>query len=148
MFGGGILAFAFGLDCWSREGWRPWLGIVLIGVFGAGIVGAGVFSDDLANPNSTTAQIHQLVSSLAFIAALISMPLASWGFERSERWSDRYRFTSVGLAIVLVASLGVFRVGLDTWWAGVAQRQFLLLLTGWIVLHAVTLYRLIRCNQD
>ncbi len=38
MFGGSILAFAFGLDCWSREGWRAWLGIVLIGVFGAGIV--------------------------------------------------------------------------------------------------------------
>lgn len=148
MFSGGILAFAFGLDCWSREGWRPWLGIVLIGVFGTGIVGAGVFSDDLANPNSTTAQIHQLVSSLAFVAALIGMPLALWGFERSERWPDRYRFTSVGLAIVLVASLVVFRVGLDTWWAGVAQRQFLLLLTGWIVLHAVTLYRLIRRNQD
>ncbi|WP_158237389.1 DUF998 domain-containing protein [Halegenticoccus soli] len=149
MFGGSILAFAFGLDRWSREGRRLWLGIVLIGVFGAGIVGAGVFQDDVANPHSTTAQIHQLVSGVAFVAALIGMSLASWEFERSERWPEyRYRFTSVGLAIVLFASLAVFRVGLDTWWVGVAQRQFLLLLTGWIVLHAVTLYRLTRRPQD
>jgi hypothetical membrane protein len=149
VFGGSILAFAFGLARWTREGWRPWTGIVLIGVFGAGIVGAGVFQDNLATPTSTTAQIHQLVSSVAFIAALIGMPLTSWGFERSERRPEyRYRFTSVGLAIVLIASLVVFRVGLDTWWAGLAQRQFLLLLTGWIVFHAITLYRLTRRTQD
>lgn len=77
------------------------------------------------------------------------MPLASWGFERSERWPNyRYRFTSVGLAIVLAVSLAVFNAGLNTWWAGLAQRQYVLLLTGWIVCHSVTLYRLTHRNQD
>lgn len=149
MFGGCVVAFAFGLARWTREGSRPWTGIVLVGVFGVGLIGAGLFQDTPANPSSTTARIHQLVSSVAFVSALIGMPLTSRGLERSERWPEyRYRFTSIGLALVLVASLVVFRVGLDTWWAGLAQRQFLLLLTGWLVLHAVTLYRLTRRTDD
>lgn len=148
VLGGSILAFAYGLDRWAREGWRPWLGIVLIGVFGVGIIGAGVFSDDLANPTSMTAQLHQLVSSIAFLAALVGMPLTTWEFEQSERWPNyRYRFTSVGLAIILMASLVVFSVSLNTWWAGLGQRQYILLLTGWIVRHSVTLYHLTQHNQ-
>lgn len=154
VFGGSVIAFAFALARWTRQGWRPWPGIVLIGIFGAGLIGAGVFQDNLANPSSTTAQVHQFVSIIAFVAALIGMPLTTRGLERSERWSEyRHRFPSIGLAIVLVASLVIFRVGLDTWWAGLAQRQFLLLLTGWIVYHAVSLYHLTqrtpeRINQN
>lgn len=149
VFGGSIIALAFGLFRWTRDGWRPSTGIVLIGIFGAGIIGAGLFQDNLANPSSTTAQVHQLVSSVAFVAALIGMPLTSWGFERSKRWPEyRYPITSFRLAIILIASLVIFRIGLDTWWAGLAQRQFLLLLTGWIVCHAVSLYRLTRRTQD
>ncbi|MDG5777388.1 DUF998 domain-containing protein [Haloarculaceae archaeon H-GB2-1] len=149
VFGWSIIVLAFGLAHSTRDGWRLMTGIVLIGIFGAGIFGAGVFQDNLANPSSTTAQVHQLVSIVAFVAALIGMPLTSWGFERSEWWPEyRYPFTSFRLAIVLLASLVVFRIGLDTWWAGLAQRQFLLLLTGWIVFHAVTLYRLTRLSHD
>lgn len=50
VLGGSILAFAFGLDRWIREERRPWLAIVLIGVFGVGVVGAGVFPNDWRTP--------------------------------------------------------------------------------------------------
>jgi len=148
VFGGSVMALAVGLDHWSRESGRPWVGIVLVGVFGAGILGAGIFQDDLLQPDSMTAQIHQFVSSTAFVAALVGMPLASRKFEQSERWpAYQSRFTSTVLAVVLFASLVVFRIGLNSWWAGAAQRQFLLLLTGWVVFHAVRLYRLVGASQ-
>jgi hypothetical membrane protein len=149
MFGGSVIALAVGLDRWSHEGGRPWVGLVLVGVFGAGVIGAGVFPDNPLHPDSLTARIHQLVSSVAFVAALVGMPLASREFERSERWpAYPFRFTSTALAVVLFVSLAVFRVGLYRWWAGVAQRQFLLLLTGWIVIHAVRLYHLTDDNRE
>ena len=90
-----------------------------------------------------------LVSSAATNAALVGMPLTSREFERSERWpAYRFPFTSTALAVVLFMSLAVFRVGLNSWWAGVAQRQFPLFLTGWIVFHAARLYHLTGGSRE
>lgn len=144
LLGGSILAFAFGLDRRFREGWRPWLCVVLIGLFGVGVIGAGVFQSNPANRASMTEMLHGLFSIVGFFAGLFGVPLTTWRLAQHDRWSSyQSRKVVVGVTVLVVGAFVLFLfLGInETGFHGLGQRLFAGILSGWVVYRAVKLYR-------
>lgn len=146
VLGVGIIAFAVGLDRQFRGGWRPWLGVVLLGLLGLlGAIGPGVFPVDRARPEAMTNQLHTLVTTLGFLAGLVGIPLATWRLAAAERWPVyRSRVTVLGVTVLVVGAFAVFitQVVGQTAWAGYAQRLYAGVMSGWVAYHAYRLYRM------
>lgn len=137
VLGASIIAFAVGLDRWHRAGWRHWLGVLLLGVVGLGIIGAGVFQGNPAAEQSTTHVYHNRVSTVAFLAALVGIPLTTWRLARDERWPGYHHWVvPVGMAALMLAGVVVFGISIDTWLAGIGQRLYVGLFTGWVAYHS------------
>jgi hypothetical protein len=112
----GILSVAFAVGLWRAL--RPWggstWGPVLIGAYGIGLMGAGVFPtdpvsgyppgtpDQLVEYSSVPALLHDLFSTPVFVG----LPIACFVFvRRFSRWGRR------GWAIYSALTGGVFTVG-------------------------------------
>lgn len=138
----GILAFAVGLDRRFREGWRPWIGVVLTAVLGIGLIGAGVFPLDPANPEAMTNLLHIRFALIISLAGLLGVPLTAWRIFQEEQWPGyESRYSVVGVTLLVVGSFILFFVSNGAW-RGLGQRLFAGVLTGWIAYHSFRLYQL------
>ncbi|MFB6253057.1 MAG: DUF998 domain-containing protein [Halobacteriaceae archaeon] len=146
ILGLGILAFAIGLDRQFRESWRPWIGVILIGMFGViGVMGAGIFQSNPTNPDSLTHMLHSIVSVIGFLAGLIGIPLTSWRLYKENQWSGyQSRLIVIAITTIVIGSFGIFLASNGTSWPGLGQRLFVGVLTGWIAYHSFSLYKLAR----
>ena len=143
IFGASIIVFTIGLIVWSTRGWRLLVGGLLLLVFGAGVMVAGVFQINLNNSQAATSQYHILASLVAFPSAILGISITSWGLNHDDRWPGyRNRFLPLGVAILTISMFVIFFATIMSPWEGLSQRMFLLVLTGWIVYHAFSLYRL------
>lgn len=91
VLGASIGAFAIGLHRWFDDGRRPRVGTLLLGVFAFGIPLSEPFQSNPAATESTTNVLHDLVGSLAFLAANAAIGLVSRRLDADDRW-PRYRF--------------------------------------------------------
>lgn len=145
VMGASVVVFAIGLITWSGRGWRLLIGVPILVVFGTGVIVAGVFQFDPNSLQATTTRYHVLASLVSFPSAILGISVTSWGLEHDDRWPDyRNRFVPLGIALLAIGAFAVFMTSVMTPWEGLAQRTFLLVLTGWIVSHAYTLRRLTR----
>lgn len=141
VFGAAIIAFGIGLHRFYGDGRRPRVGTLFVWLFGLGVLLAGLFQSDLAAPESTTNVLHDLVSSVAFLAAILAIGLVSRRLDADDRW-PRYRFeTPVTVALVL-ATFFAFAATIETAWAGASQRLFVGVVSLWVVAQSYRLYRL------
>lgn len=150
LLGASVLAFAFGLDHRFRDGWRPWVGVALLGILGLGVIGSGVFPSNPADRASTTELLHGIASIVGFHAGLIGVPLTTWRLSGDRRWSAYgSRWVVLGVTAVVVGAFGLFLyLGIgETGYHGVGQRLFVAVLTGWVVYHAATLLAAARANR-
>lgn len=143
VLGVSILAVAIGLDRYFRDGGRPWVGIVLLGIFGLGVIGAGIFQTNPANRASTTQLLHSVFSIVAFVSGLLGTPLASVRLAKNDHWpAYTSRVVVLGITGVVFGGFALFLLSNGTSWTGVAQRLFFGILTAWVVYHAYQLQML------
>ncbi|MBB4934640.1 hypothetical protein F4561_005460 [Lipingzhangella halophila] len=154
--GSGLLMIAFGAGVWrvlrsaGRPGIKPWL----VGGYGVGLVGAGVFvTDPLSGyPPGAPQEIvytwsgilHDAFSALVF---LIGLPLAclaftGWFWRRRELgWAGYSLLTAVAfVAAFVLASLGFEQDPGLVAVAGFYQRAALVVSSAWFTLLAVRLH--------
>lgn len=145
VLGVSILAVAIGLDRYFRDGWRPWVGIVLLAIFGLGVIGSGIFQTNPANRASTTQLLHSVFSVVAFLSGLLGTPLASLRLAQNDQWSAyTSRVVVLGITGVVFGGFALLMLSNGTSWSGLAQRLFVGVLTAWVFYHAYQLQRLTK----
>lgn len=141
VFGGGIAAFAAGLHRWFDDGRRPRVGTLLLGVVALGIVLSGPFQSNPAAPDSTINVLHDLLGTVAFLAAIVAIPLVSRRLDVDDRW-PRYRLETGWTAAVAVGTFVVFIATIDSAYVGLTQRLFVGAVSLWVAGQSYRLYRL------
>ena len=146
VLGIGVIAFAVAMDRQFREGGRPWVGVVLIGMFGLfGAIGSGVFPLTPANPDSTTNMLHAISAIVGFLSGVVGIPLTSWNLYKTDRWPGySSRGTVVAVTLLVIGAFVLFLLSNGTSWPGLAQRLFAGVLTLWVAYHSFTLYKIVR----
>jgi len=157
----GILTLAFAAGLWRTLQPRgaAW-GALLIGVWGIGLLGAGLFTTDpvsgyppgtpakLAEYSNVAAMLHDIVSLFAFLTLVVACALftrwfAKWG-ERG--WAIYSAVTGIIFLIVMyLASAGFAQTPGLVEFAGLFQRTAVTTGWMWITLLAV---HLLRDGQD
>lgn len=144
LLGLSVIAFVIGVDKQFRDGWRPWAGVLLIGVFSIfAAFGSGVFPVNNANPDAMTNTLHSIGVLVGFLAALVGIPLTAWRLAADERWPAYHSWKAVvGIAVLGFAGFALLISGMNTSWPGLAQRVFVGIVTGLILYHSFKLYEL------
>lgn len=144
VFGGAILALTLGIHAWFDTGRRPRIGTVLLGIFGVGVLFAGVFPENPAAPESPTNILHNLVSTIAFLAGIGGVSLTSSLTRSDDRWPS-YRFELMATIAIVSVTFVVFMYSIfgDYGFVGLTQRVFIGAMSLWIVLQSYRLYRLV-----
>lgn len=139
------LAFAIALDRMYREAGRPWVGNLLIMLWGIFGIGVGVFPVGGAELWNT---LHGVFGMVAFFAPLFGIPLVSWHLHKHEGWPGyRSVWTVVIITILVVGTSAILFAG-DLFiegqmqYKGLFQRANNGVLSGWVVYHSFKLYRL------
>lgn len=148
VFGSSILALSLGIHDWFGDGRRPRVGTVLLGIFGVGVVLAGVFPANPAAPDSTTAVLHDVTSTVAFVTGVTGVGLVSRRTGGDDRWPS-YRYEPIVTLVVVVVTFAGFMVSVvgDSAVVGVTQRVFIGVLTLWLVMQSYRLYRLSEASE-
>lgn len=144
LLGLSVIAFTIGLDKQFRGGWRPWLGVILIGVFALfAAIGNGVFPVDNANPDAMTNMLHAIGAIVGFLSALVGIPLTAWRLATDERWPAYHTWKApVGIAVLGFAGFALLLISMNTAWVGLVQRLFVGTVTGLLLYHSFKLYQL------
>lgn len=145
VFGASVLIFTLGLLAFTDRGWRLLLGGALLVVFGTGVILGGYFQFDPNHLESMTTRYHMIISVFTFLSAILAISITSWGLNHDDQWPNyRNRFVPLGIAVLAIGSLAVYREVAMTPLEGIGQRLFLLVLTGWVAYHANELRTLTR----
>lgn len=142
VLGGAILALMLGIHYWFGDGRRPRFGTLLLGMFGFGVILAGVFPEDPAAPESLSNVLHNIVSIIAFVAGIGGIGLVSRRIGADSRWPS-YRFEPIGTVVIVLVTFVVFifSVFSSSAFVGLTQRLFIGVMTLWIVVQSLRLYR-------
>lgn len=143
VFGSSILALSLGIHDWFGDGRRPRVGTVLLGIFGVGVILAGVFPANPAAPDSTTALLHDVTSTVAFVTGVTGVSLISRRSGGDDRWPS-YRYEPIWTVVVVLVTFVGFMVSVvdESAVVGLTQRVFIGVLTLWLVMQSYRLYRL------
>ena len=140
VLGGSVLALGLGLHRWLGDGRRPKAGTLLVGVFGLGVILAGIFPEHAAAPGSLTNVLHNVTGIIGFLAGVVGIPLVSRRTGADDRWPS-YRYEALGTALVVVGTFVVFIQSGEAV-VGLYQRLFIGVVTAWVILQSSRLYRL------
>lgn len=142
VLGSAILALTLGIHHWFGDGRRPRFGTFLLGMFGFGVILAGVFPEDPAAPGSLSNVLHNLVSIIAFIAGIGGIGLVSRRIGADSQWPS-YRFEPIGTFVIVFVTFVVFisSVFSSSAFVGLTQRLFIGVMTLWLEVQSLRLYR-------
>jgi len=142
-FGIGVFSLAIALSRPdSSSVVRSRLGVPLLSLAGACLFAVGFFPTDLEGaPATTTGDIHTSLSAIVFLAMVVSLPVLSRAFGRSEKLRSYRRF-SLALAIVVVALFFVADATItEGVYGGLGERVFILGFYSWLLLATIRVYR-------
>jgi hypothetical membrane protein len=119
------------------------LGVPLLSVAGACLFAVGFFPTDLEGaPATSTGDIHTGLSAVVFLAMVVSVPVLSRAFGRSDKLRSYYRL-SLALAIVVVALFFVADATItEGVYGGLGERVFILGFYSWLLLASIRVFRL------
>jgi len=152
------IAFALGLRLVLKPGKASLWGPILVGLWGIGLVGAGLFVTDpvsgyppgtpaITDPRTTHGIVHDLFGVLAFFSIPIACMVLTRRFaaERRRGWAI-YSFVTgvVFLALFIGASMGFGQTPGWVDYAGLLQRLTVSAGWAWLTLLAIDLLRRIR----
>lgn len=139
----GILLVLFGFSLMKGFPWKKSskIGSVLIIVFGLGVTLAGLFSCDPGCPQqgSTEARLHDGVSSIAFVSAILGMLFLSYTFRRQHQFKLMIHAILSGFfaAIFLYEMITTMEVREYT---GMWQRLLLFMVFQWTTVMGLQLF--------
>ena len=141
---GSILALAIGIHYWFGDGRRPRVGTVLLGILGVCVLLAGAFPENAAVPDSMTNVLHTASSMVGFIAGIGGISLVSRRVVADDRWPTVHYEVAGTVGIVLVTFVvSTFAVIIESAFLGITQRLLIGVMTLWLVMQSVRLYRLV-----
>lgn len=151
VLGAGATLLGVGLLARFGGGFRRRIGPALVVVAGVGIFFSGVFRNDCsslddacstlidANEVSWHHYAHDAVGIIAFLALIAAPALIAGSFRRQPGWAS-LRLPSLLLTPILVVLLVLFASEAFPGIAGLLQRAFVLLATGWLAVVGARLY--------
>lgn len=142
VLGGSILTLGLGLHRWFGDGRRPKVGTLLLGVFGIGVILAGVFPENTADPDSLTNVLHDVTGIIGFLGGIVGIALVSRRTSVDDRWPS-YRFEAIGTVVIVVGTFVIFIQSGEAL-VGLYQRLFIGVVTAWVVMQSYRLYRLVE----
>ncbi len=110
-------------------------GVVLMTVFGLGVLLAGVFPEDYAGGG-----LHTGVSATAFLASILAPILVGWGLRTAHPGWHRYATYSLVSGILAFGVLIVFKIAVGGPYQGAAQRAFLAVPWIWVGATGIQVY--------
>ena len=136
----GTLALAWVIREVTKGSWGSRLGSTLVGMYGVGLVLAGLFptyeTDPAGHAVSPTSvgTVHIVVSVLAFVLSIAGVFVLSRTFKRDARWRA---FWPWSLALAFTAMVGFIMFAISEGaWIGLIQRIFIGTVFLWQVLVA------------
>lgn len=136
----GSLALSFGIAGVSPASRKSRTGTSLMGLWGAGVMVAGIFPADLTgSPETTSGSIHNAASIVSFLVLIAGAILFPLGMRRDARWQASRRLL-LGLAFAVLAGFLVF-IAMQGTAPGIGQRIFIALVLLWLLLTGVQLRR-------
>jgi hypothetical protein len=121
------------------------LGLVLLGIWGVGVLIAMSFPINSEEAKPTLANIiHRINGPVIFLSLTIATILISRSFRQDENWRPIYRpaFT-LSLAMVVLFIVTGVNVATKSGFEGLCQRVFLILFISWFIMTTLRL-RLVR----
>lgn len=135
----GSLALVIGLYQGVSRSGRSWIGLLLLGIWGVGILIAGIFPGDLRGaPETISGNIHDLASLLSFFSLIAATILLSRRFKQDERWRPFHRSAFILSLVILATFIGFFLTA-GTEFVGLSQRIFIVTFLIWLLLTAARL---------
>ncbi len=141
--GAGSLALAAALGRSLPVGWPTRIGLLLLVVWGLGVIVAGVVPLDRGvEPVTTAGMVHLIASMAAFTAFVVGSIVLSLRLRRAARWHRMARPALVVAVLVLLA----FLTSIDPPEAvlGLTQRVFIALCAVWLAVVAAGLRSVVR----
>ena len=115
------------------------IGLVLLGIWGVGVLFAGLFPSDLKGaPETRSGNIHNLVSLVGFLSVVPATILVSWRFKQDEKWHS-FHGPALILALVMLSALIGFFLPAAAEFVGLSQRIFVGAVLTWLLLTAARL---------
>jgi hypothetical membrane protein len=143
----GLLIVAFAIGLATRPGVRRKLGAILVGIWGIGLVGAGVFVTDpvsgyppgtppMLEEYSTAGALHDLFSVPGFVALSAACLVLAWG--EGWRWAVYSVLSGIGMFVAFaVSGVGFSQNAAVVDVAGVWQRVSVIIGFTWLTLLAM-----------
>ena len=135
------LSLVIGLSKGIPQSARSRIGLILLGIWGVGVLVAMSFPIDPEGSRQTiTGIIHRINGPLGFLSLTIGTILVSKRFGRDTHWRPIYR-TALSLSLVMLAAFIITAVNMatDSGFGGVSQRVFLIVFTTWFILTTLHL---------
>lgn len=145
-----IMVFGFALNRFAPRSFLTILGGLLVGLFGGGIVAAGVYSCDpgcVGVGTSREAYLHIVASVIAFLSGILAC--FAWGaaFRADPAWRFLSNFSFMaGLASGCLLLAFNSTAGTEAY-PGIWQRLFIGSLFGWCMVVGILSYRLSASQQ-
>jgi hypothetical membrane protein len=136
----GTLALAVGVREATNGSWGTRLGSALVGLYGVGLILAGILPTDEIDPAgrvvspTSVGTMHMVVSALAFVFVIAGMFVLSRTFKRDARWQALWPWS---LVLALATLIGVIVAApSEGAWVGLIQRTYIGTIIMWQVLVA------------
>jgi hypothetical protein len=136
----GTLVLAVGVREATNGSWGSRLSSGLVGLYGVGVILAGIFPTDEIDPAgrvespTSVGAVHIVASALAFVFSIACMFVLSRTFKRDARWQAVWPWS---LVLAFAALVGfIMSVPSEGSWVGLIQRIFIGTIIVWQVLVA------------
>jgi hypothetical protein len=136
----GTLALAVGVREATNGSWGTRLGSALVGLYGVGLILAGILPTDEIDPAgrvvspTSVGTMHMVVSALAFVFVIAGMFVLLRTFKRNARWQALWLWS---LVLALATLIGVIVAApSEGAWVGLIQRTYIGTIIMWQVLLA------------
>lgn len=117
---------------------------ILLTLFGVGVLLAVIFSCDVGCPQSGGSfqnTVHDRVSPLAFVAAIVGIGLFAFRFRKIKAWQGMWIYSLATSVLAFVFLVGLVSSLESRSYTGLWQRLMLLTLFAWFAVVGLRLYR-------
>jgi hypothetical protein len=135
------LALVIGLHRAVSPPARSRMGLGLLGLWGVGVLIAGIFPIDLeGTPQTISGTIHRINGPLTFLSLTAGAILVSRRFKQDEKWRPFYRSALILSWVMLAEFVAVgLTIATASGFPGLGQRIFIATFVTWLLLTAARL---------